>query len=66
MASFKNTTAIDTFEYCDPISRIASSWSIKMPYNVFGLGEGGDFHHKCVCGAMNRHFCQTRVIGRFI
>jgi hypothetical protein len=18
--------------------------------NVFGLGEGGDFHHKCVCG----------------
>jgi hypothetical protein len=20
-------------------------------------------NHKCVCGAMNRHFCQTRVIG---
>ena len=19
--------------------------------------------HKCVCGALNRHFCQTRVIG---
>jgi hypothetical protein len=19
----------------------------KMPHNVFGLGEGGDFHHKC-------------------
>ena len=42
-------------------------------YNVFGLGEGGDLHHKvdaenqtlinhkCVCGALNRHFCQTRV-----
>jgi hypothetical protein len=22
-------------------------------------------NHKCVCGALNRHFCQTRVIGRF-
>jgi hypothetical protein len=20
-------------------------------------------NHKCVCGALNRHFCQTRVIG---
>jgi hypothetical protein len=19
-------------------------------------------HHKCVCGALNRHFCQTRVM----
>ena len=39
------------------------------------LGEGGDFYHKvdaknqslinhkCVCGALNRHFCQTAVIG---
>jgi hypothetical protein len=43
--------------------------------NVFGLGEGGVFstnvdaenltliNHKCVCGALNRHFCQTRVSG---
>jgi len=23
-------------------------------------------NHKCVCGALNRHFCQTRVIARFI
>jgi hypothetical protein len=24
-------------------------------------------NHKCVCGALNRHFCQTRVIGwRFL
>ena len=22
-------------------------------------------NHKCVCGALNRHFCQTRVIGSF-
>jgi hypothetical protein len=22
-------------------------------------------NHKCVCGALNRHFCQTRVISRF-
>jgi hypothetical protein len=21
------------------------------------------FNHKCVCGALNRHFCQTRVSG---
>jgi hypothetical protein len=20
-------------------------------------------NHKCVCGALNRHFCQARVIG---
>jgi hypothetical protein len=42
-------------------------------YNVFGLGEGGGFHHdvdaehqtlinhKCVCGALNRHFCQLKI-----
>jgi hypothetical protein len=47
----------------------------KIRYNGFGLGEGGVFttnvdaenqtliNHKCVCGALNRHFCQTRVIG---
>ena len=44
--------------------------------NVFGLGEGGDFHHpprridaekqtlinhKCVCEALNRHFCQLKI-----
>jgi hypothetical protein len=29
--------------------------------NGFGLGEGGDFHHKCVCGALNRHFCQLKI-----
>jgi hypothetical protein len=34
--------------------------------NGFGLGEGGDFHHKCVCGELNRHFCQTRVSGLFL
>ena len=55
-----------------------------MTHNGFGLGEGGDFHHKpvcqqvgvdaesascrminhkCVCGALNRHFYQTRVSG---
>ncbi len=47
--------------------------SVRLACNVFGLGEGGDFttnvdaenktliNHKCVCGALNRHFCQTRV-----
>jgi len=50
--------------------------------NGFGLGEGGDFHHlgsteidaenqtlinhKCVCGALNRHFCQTRVMRSYL
>jgi hypothetical protein len=52
----------------------------SLAYFGFGLGEGGDFHHKptsrqayvdaenqtlinhkCVCGALNRPFCQTRV-----
>ena len=23
------------------------------------------FNHKCVCGALNRHFCQTRVMPSF-
>ena len=47
--------------------------SAKIAYNVSRLGEGGDFttnvdaenqtliNHKCVCGALNRHFCQTAV-----
>jgi hypothetical protein len=42
--------------------------------NGFGLGEGGDFYtnvdaenktlinYNCVCGALNRHFCQARVM----
>jgi hypothetical protein len=25
----------------------------SMAHNVFGLGEGGDFHHKCWCGEPN-------------
>jgi hypothetical protein len=24
-----------------------------LPDNVFGLGEGGDFNHKCRCGEPN-------------
>ena len=40
--------------------------TVTMTTNGFGLGEGGDFHHKCVCGALNRHFCQTRVICGFL
>ena len=46
-----------------------------MKPNGLGLGEGDDFNtkfdtenqtlinHKCVCGELNRHFCQIRVIG---
>jgi len=56
---------------------IISQSQFKLALNGFGLGEGGDFHHpprridaenqtlinhKCVCGALNRHFCQTRVM----
>lgn len=26
---------------------ISLCWFVKMAYNVFGLGQGGDFHHKC-------------------
>jgi hypothetical protein len=44
-------------------------------YNVFGLGEGGDFTtkfdakaqiliNKCFSGALNCQFCQTRVSSR--
>ena len=32
-----------------------------MFYNGLRLSDGGNFHHKCVCGAHNRHFCQTRI-----
>ena len=29
-------------------SNIKRLWGIvKITYNGFGLGEGGDFHHKC-------------------
>jgi hypothetical protein len=24
-----------------------------MAYNGFGLGEGGNLHHKCLCGEPN-------------
>jgi hypothetical protein len=30
-------------------------------HNVLQLPEVGDFHHKCVCGALNRHFCQLKI-----
>jgi len=48
-------------------------WFAKVTHNGLALGEGGDFttnvdaenqaliNHKCVCGALNRHFCQTPV-----
>ena len=26
---------------------IVARSSFRLAYNVFGLGEGGDFHHKC-------------------
>ena len=49
--------------------------SIALPPTVSGLAKVAIFttnvdaenqtlnNHKCVCGALNRHFCQTRVIG---
>ena len=44
---------------------------MQLVANVLRLGEEADFttnvdaenqtliHHKCVCGVLNRHFCQT-------
>jgi hypothetical protein len=58
----------------------SSEVSRKITANVSRLGEGGDNHHpprridaenqtlinhKCVCGALSRHFCQTLVSGFF-
>jgi hypothetical protein len=48
---------------------------VRLPLTVFGLAKEAIFtiivdaenqtliNHKCVCGALNRHFCQTRVSG---
>jgi hypothetical protein len=53
-------------------------WAVglpKLPLTVSGLAKVAIFttnvdaenqcsiNHKCVCGALNRHFCQTRVSG---
>jgi hypothetical protein len=50
-------------------------WIRLFLFNGSRLGEGGDFHHKCSYEAqtsiyeklsyeaLNRHFCQTDVIG---
>jgi len=27
-----------------------ASYAPRVAYNGFGLGEGGDFHYKCLCG----------------
>jgi hypothetical protein len=47
----------------------------SLPLTVSGLAKVAIFttnvdaenqtliNHKCVCGALNRHFCQTRVIA---
>jgi hypothetical protein len=34
-----------------------------MVASVFGLGEGGNFHHppRLICGVLNRHFCQLKI-----
>ena len=48
---------------------------LKCPITFSGLAKVAIFttnvdaenqtliNHKCVCGALNRHFCQTRVMG---
>ncbi len=50
----------------------SSTW-VEVETNGLRLGEGGVFttnvdaknqtliNHKCVCGELNRHFCQTAV-----
>ncbi len=35
------------------ISSLLVIGSDSLAANVFGLGEGGDFHHKCWCGEPN-------------
>jgi hypothetical protein len=35
----------------------------KIANNGFGLGEGGDLHHKCLCGALNRQFLIGAVLN---
>ena len=49
--------------------------SLPLPITFSGLAKVAIFttnvdaenqtliNHKCVCGALNRHFCQTRVTG---
>jgi len=49
--------------------------SLALPTTFSGLAKVAIFttnvdaenrclnNHKCVCGELNRHFCQTRVIG---
>ena len=37
----------------------------RMAAHRFAALRRRGFNHKCVCGELNRHFCQTRVIGRF-
>jgi hypothetical protein len=51
---------------------------LNLPITVCGLAKVAIFttnvdaenqtliNHKCVCGALNRHFCQTPVMGWFL
>jgi hypothetical protein len=37
-----------SFEYCDDFDLKTQLFKPKdITHNVFGLGEGGDFYHKC-------------------
>ena len=54
---------------------LLSRFLVILPLTVSGLAKVAIFTtnvdaenqtliiHKCVCGALNRHFCQTRVMG---
>jgi hypothetical protein len=40
-----------SFDYCDDFNLKTELFKLKdITHNVFGLGEGGDFHHKCCYG----------------
>jgi hypothetical protein len=37
-----------SFDYCDDFNLKTELFKLKdITHNGFGLGEGGDFHHKC-------------------
>ncbi len=62
------------FVHC--VNFVWSSVFLRLPLTVSGLAKVAIFttnvdaenqtliNHKCVCGALNRHFCQTRVMRK--
>jgi hypothetical protein len=63
------------FHYFDIFMSLFLPFVLSCRITVSGLAKVAIFttnvdaenqsliNHKCVCGALNRHFCQTRVSG---